>query len=416
MSEVLSQLEIDQLLAAVSNAVKEEDTDDRVVDSRNRRIRIYDFKRPDKFSRNQIRSICMMHDHFARLSTTTLSAKCRTVVSCHVASIDQLTYDEFIRSIPTPTTMSVINMDPFPGNAIMEIDPAITFAIIDRLMGGTGEAIKHQHELTDIEQSIMEGIVVRLLGNMRESWTKVEDIRPKLGQMDTNPQFCQIVAPSEMIVLATIEARIGKTEGMINLCYPQITLEPVMDKLERIFWWNGERDPIPGLSKDALLTMEKEVHAVLFETEASVREILSWRKGTTFRSNCTVMPHKLCIDNLQIAEFEPTIAGINKRVKVTKKRLEMNMSKKENVVPTVDGDLGDIRVQIIVELGRSSATLGYLTGPNFGEGSILELDKLAGEPVDVYANNVKIAEGEVCVVDEAFAIRITDCSASKKDG
>jgi flagellar motor switch protein FliM len=163
MTEVLTEDEIDQLLTAIKAGDKE--PEDLRPGADRQKIKIYDFKRHDKFSREQIRTISMIHDIFARLTTTSLSAQLRSMVSVHVASVDQLTYEEFIRSIPTPTTFAIINMDPLKGNAIMEIDPAVTSSIIDRICGGSGDATKYQHELTDIETSVMEGIIVRMLCN-----------------------------------------------------------------------------------------------------------------------------------------------------------------------------------------------------------------------------------------------------------
>ena len=180
MTEVLSQDEIDQLLTAISSGdVETENVTHQAADQR--KIKIYDFKRPDKFSKEQIRTVSIMHETFARLTTTALSAQLRSLVQVHVASVDQLTYEEFIRSIPNPTTLAVINMDPLKGSAVLEIDPAITFSIIDRLFGGKVESSKVSRDLTDIESSVMEGIVVRILGNMREAWSQVIDLRPRLG-------------------------------------------------------------------------------------------------------------------------------------------------------------------------------------------------------------------------------------------
>ena len=229
MNEVLSQDEIDQLLMAFGSG--ESDTEDFRQVKDTRKIKIYDFKRPDKFSKEQIRTVQMMHETFARLTTTSLSAQLRSLVHVQVASVDQLTYEEFIRSIPTPTTLAVINMDPLKGNAILEIDPAITFSMIDRLFGGTGQGTKVQRDLTDIEQSVMEGIIVRILANMRESWTQVIDLRPRLGQIETNPQFAQIVPPNEMVVLVTLETKVSDEEGMMNFCIPYLTIEPIISKL-----------------------------------------------------------------------------------------------------------------------------------------------------------------------------------------
>ena len=239
MNEVLSQDEIDQLLMAISSG--DTDTEEFKPVNDTRKIKIYDFKRPDKFSKEQIRTVSIMHETFARLTTTALSAQLRSMAHVHVASVDQLTYEEFIRSIPTPTTLAVINMDPLKGNAILEIDPAITFSIIDRLFGGQGQAAKVQRDLTDIEQSVMEGIIVRILANMREAWTQVIDLRPRLGQIETNPQFAQIVPPSEMVVLVTLETKIGEEEGMMNFCIPYITIEPIISKLSSQFWFSSVR-------------------------------------------------------------------------------------------------------------------------------------------------------------------------------
>ncbi len=239
MNEVLSQDEIDQLLTAISSGEVETDEISQPVSSK--KVKIYDFKRPDKFSKEQIRTVSIMHETFARLTTTALSAQLRSLVQVHVASVDQLTYEEFIRSIPNPTTMGVINMDPLKGSAIMEIDPAITFSIIERLFGGRGEGAKVSRDLTEIESSVMEGIIVRILGNMREAWSQVVDLRPRLGQIETNPQFAQIVPPTEMVILVTLETKVGDVEGMMNFCIPYLTIEPIISKLSAQYWYSSVR-------------------------------------------------------------------------------------------------------------------------------------------------------------------------------
>src|SRR4030042_1265569 len=163
MTEVLSQEEIDQLLTAISTG--EVDAEEISQTGDQRKIKIYDFKRPDKFSKDQIRTISMIHETFARLTTTGLSAQLRAMAHVHVASVDQLTYEEFIRSIPNPTTLAVIDMEPLKGNAVLEIDPSITFAIIDKLFGGKGEGdSKLQRELTEIESAVIEPVISKLSG------------------------------------------------------------------------------------------------------------------------------------------------------------------------------------------------------------------------------------------------------------
>lgn len=286
MNDVLSQDEIDQLMQAISSGEPDSDDFSKPV-SDTRKIKIYDFKRPDKFSKEQIRTVQIMHETFARLTTTSLSAQLRSLVHVHVASVDQLTYEEFIRSIPTPTTLAVINMDPLKGNAVLEIDPAITFSIIDRLFGGTGQGAKVQRDLTDIEQSVMEGIIVRILANMREAWTQVIDLRPRLGTIETNPQFAQIVPPTEMVVLVTLETKVGDEEGMLNFCIPYLTIEPIISKLSSQFWFSSVRgrSTTEHLStlKEKLSDVDMDVVAEVGTIDLPIRDVLSLRSGDVVR-------------------------------------------------------------------------------------------------------------------------------------
>lgn len=286
MTEILSQDEIDALLTAISTG--EVDTTDYTATKEQRKVKIYDFRRPDKFSKDQIRTLQMMHETFARLTTTALSAQLRALVSVHVASVDQLTYEEFIRSIPNPTTLAVINMDPLKGSAVLEIDPSITFTIIDKLFGGMGESsAKISRELTDIELSVMEGIIVRILGNLREAWSNVIDLRPRLGNIETNPQFAQIVPPNDMVVLITLETKVGEVEGMTNLCIPYITIEPVISKLSAQYWYSsirkGATDENMSIIQNRLETVELPVVAEIGEVNITVQEVLNLQVGDVIK-------------------------------------------------------------------------------------------------------------------------------------
>ncbi|MCK4907051.1 MAG: flagellar motor switch protein FliM, partial [Spirochaetes bacterium] len=206
-------------------------------------------------------------------------------VHVHVASVDQLTYEEFIRSIPSPTTLAVINMDPLKGSSVLEIDPSITFTIIDRLFGGSGEATKISRELTDIEISVMENIIVRILANLRESWSNVIDLRPRLGNIETNPQFAQIVPPNDMVVLVTLETKVGEVEGMINFCIPYITIEPIISKLSAQYWYSSIRKGTTtenlNLLKERLDSVFLFVKAELGEVELSMNDVVNLSAGDT---------------------------------------------------------------------------------------------------------------------------------------
>jgi flagellar motor switch protein FliM len=285
MTEILSQDEIDALLTAISTG--EVDTTEYSATQEQRKVKIYDFRRPDKFSKDQIRTLQMMHETFARLTTTALSAQLRALVSVHVASVDQLTYEEFVRSIPNPTTLAVINMDPLKGSGVLEIDPSITFTIIDKLFGGVGESSRITRELTDIELSVMEGIIVRILGNLREAWSNVIDLRPRLGNIETNPQFAQIVPPNDMVVLITLETKVGEVEGMTNLCIPYITIEPIISKLSAQYWYSsirkGTTDENLAIIQGRLENVELQVVAEIGEVSVTMQEVLELKVGDVIK-------------------------------------------------------------------------------------------------------------------------------------
>ena len=266
-----------------------------------------------------------MHETFARLTTTSLSAQLRSLVHVHVASVDQLTYEEFIRSIPTPTTLAVINMDPLKGNAVLEIDPAITFSMIDRLFGGTGQGAKVSRDLTDIEQSVMEGIIVRILANMREAWTQVIDLRPRLGQIETNPQFAQIVPPSEMVVLVTLETKVGEEEGMMNFCIPYLTIEPIISKLSSQFWFSSVRRSSTtqylGTLKEKLSDVDMDVVAEIGTINMPIRDVLALRVGDVVRLSTVRVgdPLSLSVGNKKKFYCQPGVVGKKMAVQIIEK-------------------------------------------------------------------------------------------------
>lgn len=323
MNEVLSQDEIDQLLTAISSGDIE--TEEVAQPTDQRKIKIYDFKRPDKFSKEQIRTVSIMHETFARLTTTSLSAQLRSLVHVHVASVDQLTYEEFIRSIPNPTTLSVINMDPLKGSAVLEIDPSVTFSIIERLFGGQGDGAKVNRDLSDIEQSVMEGIIVRILGNMREAWSQVIDLRPRLGQIETNPQFAQIVPPTEMVVLVTLETKVGEVEGMMNFCIPYLTIEPIISKLSAQYWYSSVRRGTTtenlNILRDRLASIDVPVAAEIGKMNLTVRDVLSLTRGDVIRlSNVRIGDQMvLKVGNKPKFMCRPGVVGNKMAVQITEK-------------------------------------------------------------------------------------------------
>lgn len=290
MTNTLSQDEIDNILQTINSNTSLPSDDITTTAAETKKLKIYDFKRPDKFSKEQIRTVQNIHESFSRLTTTSLSAQLRCLVEVKVSAVDQLTYEEFTRSVSSPSPLAIINMDPLKGSAILQVDTGIAFAIVDRLFGGPGVSqSKIVRELTDIESSVMEGIILRILGNMREAWSQIIELRPRLSNIDTNIQFIQIVPPNEMVILVTLEIKIQdkqkdvNIEGMMNLCIPYLTIEPIVNKLSTQFWYSTVRR---STTTEYLMTIKNRISQIpipivveLGKTEIHMHEIVSLKPG-----------------------------------------------------------------------------------------------------------------------------------------
>lgn len=282
MSEVLSQDEIDALLSAINSGSSEADMKANPP-ADTRKIKIYDFRRPDKFSGDQIQNILHVHDTFARLATAMLSSRLRSLVSVRVSSIDQLTYEEFLRSIPNPTMLGIVSMYPLKGQAVLEIDPTITFSFIDRLFGGSGEGPKTNREITDIEKSAMEALAAGILDSLKAAWNKVASLNFRLSAIETNPQFAGIVPPSEMVILVTLDTQIGEVRGVMNLCIPYLTLEPVLSRFSSRYWYSAEQNEVksPSFVKESisLSRLKRFARFDCLPWGITARLLSKWQKG-----------------------------------------------------------------------------------------------------------------------------------------
>jgi flagellar motor switch protein FliM len=230
----MMQNEIDSLVQAISSG-------DYEIDMRREEkpLKLYDFRRPDKFSKDQMRAIQMIHESFARSLMTTISSMVRSMVSVEVVAVDQLAYDEFIRSLVQPTVIGILEMYPLSGNAILEINNHLTFTIIDRLLGGKGEPLRKARDLTDIERTVMERVMMKVLEHLEESWSTVVDIRFRFETMESNPLFVQICPGTDMVLLVTMKISIGDVQGIMNFCIPYFVIEPLIDKLSSQQWFSS---------------------------------------------------------------------------------------------------------------------------------------------------------------------------------
>ncbi|ANE47547.1 flagellar motor switch protein FliM [Paenibacillus swuensis] len=276
MVDVLSQNEIDALLAALSSG--EMDAEELKKEDTQKKIRAYDFKRAVRFSKDHIRSLTRIHENFARYLTTYFSAQLRTFVQISVVQVEQLPYDEFIRSIPKMTILNIFEAEPLEGRMVLEVHPNVAFAMLDRMLGGSGTSPSKINALTEIETIVMERIFSRAFESLQEAWKTVIDLAPRLEALETNPQFMQIVSPNETIALISLSTKIGDTTGMINLCIPHVVIEPIMSRLSVHHWFVSQKKTRAPEEQEALqkrVTKAKlPVIAELGNSSISVREFL----------------------------------------------------------------------------------------------------------------------------------------------
>ncbi len=320
--DVLSQSEIDDLLSALSTGVVS--AEEMKVEQKQKKVKVYDFKRPDKFSKDQIRTLYMLHENFARLINTYLSAHLRTLVHIDVASVDQLTYEEFIRSLPNPSVIGVFQMKPLKGNALMELNPNIIFAIIDRLFGGPGLPPAKPRALTDIEEAIVRRVINKTLEGFQEAWKQVVAIEPRLEVIETNPQFTQIVPPNDMVVIITLQTKIGQAEGFFNICLPYLVLEPIMSKLTTTFWVASSvaKQSLPEHINAIQRKLERALIPVIIElgrATVSVRELLDLSVGDVLQLESKISQDlSIMVGNHEKFQCKPGLSGNKVAIQITK--------------------------------------------------------------------------------------------------
>ncbi|MBM7659354.1 flagellar motor switch protein FliM [Bacillus mesophilus] len=279
--EVLSQSEIDALLSAISTG--EMNAEELKKEQSERKVRSYDFRRALRFSKDQIRSLTRIHENFARLLTTYFSAKLRTYVQISVASADQIPYEEFVRSIPKMTILNVFEVPPLDGRIIMEINPNIAYAMLDRVLGGRGVSLNKVENLTEIETKLMSQLFENAVENLKEAWSSIAEIEPILTELEVNPQFLQMVSPNETVVVISLNTQIGDSSGMINICIPHVVLEPIMPKLSVHYWMQTTkkvREPQElELLEKSIRLADLPISAQLGSSEISINEFLQLSVG-----------------------------------------------------------------------------------------------------------------------------------------
>ena len=231
MADILSQEEIDALLEVIDDECYDilEDAEDNLL--LQRQVTLYDFARPNRVSTEQLRAMSVVHGKMASLLAFETSSIMRSIVEVKLDSVNEMMYSDFLMSLPNPTSFNVFSVKPLEGRGIIEVNPSIAFPIIDRLLGGKGKSFDATREFSDIELSLFETILCVVMSTLKEAWNPVIEIYPSVDSTESRPNVVQTLGQNEMVVKVTMEIIIGHSSGMINICYPVVSLEPVLPKL-----------------------------------------------------------------------------------------------------------------------------------------------------------------------------------------
>ena len=289
MGEVLSQNEIDNLLAALSSG--EIDADD-MGDSGDKQVKNYDFKRPTKFSKEHLRTLEIIYEHYGRLLSTSLPIYLRKNVQISVASSETVIFSEFTNALSNPVILGIVNFQPLGGTILIELAAQLGYAMIDRMLGGAGEPLEKNRDFTEIEMTIIEKVMVMCMQLMREPWKNVIDTNPVMERIETNSQFAQVIAPNDMIAIVTLNMKIGDVEGFMNVCLPFFTLESIMDKLNTKYWYatlqEQKEEDLEEHIEALIRRVDVPVKAVLGTTRVSVTDFVNLQVGDIIRLNTDI--------------------------------------------------------------------------------------------------------------------------------
>ena len=265
MGDVLSQSEIDNLLAALSSG---EVNVEEMKESSEKQVKNYDFARPSKFSKEHLRTLEIIFEHYARLLSTHLPAYLRKNIQVDVMNSEAITYSEFSNALSNPVLLGIVNFAPLEGNVVMELADNLGYTIVDRMLGGGGNPLEKSREFTEIELIILERVMNTCVNLLIEPWQNVVEISPRLERIETNNQFAQIISPSEMTAILTMNIRIGNVEGLMNICIPYTVVEPVIDKLNTKYWYSTMKE------KDDSGVYQEAIEEIISKAKIPIRAIL----------------------------------------------------------------------------------------------------------------------------------------------
>lgn len=319
MGEVLSQSEIDSLLQALNSG----DVDlNEMSDGPEKQIRNYDFARPSKFSKEHLRTLEIIFEHYGRLLSTNLPGYLRKSIQVEVMNSEAVTYSEFTNALSNPVILGIVNFAPLSGNIIMELATNLGYAMIDRMLGGYGLPLEKNRDFSEIELTVIERILVICINLLREPWQNVVDVEPRLEKIETNSQFAQIISPSEMIAIVTLSIKIGDIEGLMNVCLPFLTLDEVMDKLNTKYWYSTMQNKTEENYEEAVQSLitrvDIPIRTVLGNSTISVNDFANMQVGDIIKLDTKVEDElNVFVGNIKKFTALPGSSGDKYAVRVT---------------------------------------------------------------------------------------------------
>jgi flagellar motor switch protein FliM len=287
MTKILSQDEIDSLLnSAAAPDPGGESTDEGAA---REGVVAYNFRRPDRVSKEQLRSLHFLHDRFARNSAASLSAYLRTVVDISIMSVEQFTYSEFLMSLPDPTAYYAVAMDPLDSLAGLELNPNVCFSMIDRMLGGSGKNASVNRAFTEIEQNVTDAVIKLILENLTDTWSGITEVNFRISGRETRPQMLQVAAPNEVVILLSFDVRIGEVRGMLNICISASSIEASGAQFTQS-WHKTHREPTTDERSSLLRNLGLVPIPVTarIETRLSARELVELQPGEVLSLGCPV--------------------------------------------------------------------------------------------------------------------------------
>jgi flagellar motor switch protein FliM len=324
MAKILSQQEIDALLNNVatsggSPSILEESSGQSELA---RKAVAYDFKHPNRVSKDQMRTLESLHSNFAGHLGSALSGITRSVVDIDLLSVDQITYSEFIMSLASPSCTYVFTMSPLEGAGIIDFNPSVVFAFVDRMFGGIGKSLSTERELTGIEKTIMGKIVNRGFKELERAWHHIIALQIKQTNFESNPQFIQIVPPGETVIVISLQIKMQSSSGIMTICYPYLTLESVISKLSAQNWIDKNKKMMDNNEFDLnirrIVPVKAQMRAILGNATISIRELVTIKPGDVLKIDRSIdQDMEIIVGDKIKYRGKPGLAGNLLAVKIT---------------------------------------------------------------------------------------------------